>query len=211
MKEKQKRPELHPTIGADEVRMILRQMSQLMEKINDGTIAIDGRGQSTPQRKPTIKEQRTQQIVGGTVVNPRHQQPLVGSRQLSPDLANARVRRTNDRPGEHMEPSQDGMTFALWPQVRSHAEPRRSSRERILPARRVYVLHKQKIGKRVDLSDCTPAMIAVLRDLAIHKQSTVMALATRLDLRRKTIENIVSVLCRRQLIESHPIGDLPPV
>lgn len=81
-------------------------------------------------------------------------------------------------------------------------EPRRQRKERNLPPRKVYSLKDVKSAKAIqELQNLTPAATSIVVYLINHPKSTVPDLVAQLDLKRKTIENALSTLKLRGLIE----------
>lgn len=81
------------------------------------------------------------------------------------------------------------------------AEPRRQRKNRNMPARKTYSLKEVKsAGALRALQEITPAASSILVYLASHPRATVGDLVTQLDLRRKTVENLLSTLRLKDLV-----------
>lgn len=97
------------------------------------------------------------------------------------------------------EPS-DGLAYSL----RNAPEPRRQRKQRNLPPRKIYTLKAVKSREAMKaIQNLTPAASSIVVYLATHQKATVNDLTVQLDLKRKTIENLLSVLRQADLVDSH--------
>ncbi len=86
--------------------------------------------------------------------------------------------------------------------IREAPEPRRQRKERNLPTRRVYSMTPQLTADGLNaVRRQTPAAGQILVYLAMHPRATVPELVDQCDLRRKTVENLLSTLRREGLVE----------
>lgn len=79
-------------------------------------------------------------------------------------------------------------------------------KERNLAPRVTYSLRPVQTTQMLRaLQSLTPAAAAIIVYLATHPRATVPDLVMQLDLRRKTVQNLLSILSQRELIQTDPL------
>lgn len=86
---------------------------------------------------------------------------------------------------------------------RDAQEPKRQRKDRVMAPRKLYRLAKvDSTATLKALTRMTPAATTIVMYLATHPGQTVPDLVHALDLRRKTVENLLSLLRKQGIIES---------
>lgn len=134
---------------------------------------------------------RAFQIDDGTTPTPAQRQPTIKE-----------LRAMHARPGRSR--GTDGLTdpTAALPRellsaLQQSASPKIQRKARHMPPRRVYSL---KSLKRADLSTLTPAALTIAEYLAAHPRSTVNQLVDDTQFKRKTVENLLSILKAKEVV-----------
>lgn len=86
---------------------------------------------------------------------------------------------------------------------RDAPEPKRQRKARAMLPRKQYQLAKVDSAKTLkSLTEMTPAATTIVMYLASHPGATVPEMVDSLDLKRKTVENLLSLLRQQGIVES---------